>query len=228
MARQVTARHMLASSTGYIYYGKRGANGQFVKAGNAIDYFKEALPLYDAEVAIAIARNLNSMSAAFLKSYTEGGGNNDTIPQWSGNMADSTSILVYLGRELKGCHTQNPFLTSEKQRWFVSPSLAGSGKGQEFVKRKKDNYDNVRSVQSRLASPEYGEVNVTAVLYVAIPYAEITNELGTPDRHDSKVKWFTSMAGDFAENCIRAAGRSEGVEFKGDVGALVAQAVSRI
>lgn len=220
---------MRQGASGRIYYGKRDASGRFTRAGNAVEFMKEALPLFDSEMAGVVSNNLNRMAAAFLRSYTMGGNGNDKIPQWTGNLADSTSILIYKGKELTGCHTQDPFLATKGQHWKGSIKLKDGGEfGKEYVKTGKHNDTSVREVQSRLAEPDWGDINISAVLYVAIPYAEITNESGTPSKHDNKRGWFTSMAADFMENCILAAGKVEGIEMKGGAGALVSQVIKRV
>lgn len=224
MARPISVRWMRQGTSGRIYYGKRDASGRFSRAGNAVEFLKEELPLFDSQMAGVISNNLNSMASSFLRSYTVGGNGNDKIPQWTGNLADSTSILVYKGKELAGCHTQNPFLATKAQHW----DGVKQGFGKEYVKMDKANDASVRQVQSRLEPPEFGDVNISAVLYVAIPYAEITNESGTPSKTDNKRGWFTSMAADFMENCIQAAGRVEGIAMQGSAGELISQAVKRI
>lgn len=210
--------------TGTPYYGRMGylPNGRwgFVKAGDVVDFVKKKVSYDFLERTNDICDMLFSMSTNFLKSYTSGKGANK-MPEYTGNLIDSTSILIYAGGPrgsfLKYSVLPQPSVRAVKgQRWSSSTYPSGyTGPREDHSTAESAKKPSARGVYYRLApsggdlevknvlkglpTPDFGSNYISAILCVGMPYAEYINDHGTKSKTNKHKGWLDAMIQDFTK-----------------------------
>ena len=188
-------RYMKIASNGKRYYGRQGVSPSghkgFVKAGNEIDYvfkkMEEAANLGSA----AIYRELVKMSQAFFESYVSGSGG-QKMPMDTGNLIDSSSILVARGkRSRKAIHVAQSIAVKPQHWGNWGTAQKGAGYGEDY---------RMTDIDDTMIVGENGEsVDVAVSLRVGIPYAVPLNDLGSHGKHKA---FFDDMADDFRNDVM--------------------------
>lgn len=182
-------------------YRRKDAQHRYVKTHNDIDYVFGKLDAASNKVTLLAYKELVEMSKAFLDSYTEKRAGQSALPRYTGNLLDSTSIIVAKGTKRGGKtiagtepSEQEAFYTQiaeVKQHWG---DCDGTGKGSGYGKDYR--IDDIREVMDVKPMQE-----LAVVLHVGIPYAVPLNENGgLRGRHRGFFDWF---AEDFKYDVMR-------------------------
>lgn len=182
-----TQRFIVVSPSGHEYYGRRDAKGRFKKAGNEIDYVFKKMEEAANLTSAALFRELSKMSQAFFNSYVTGAGG-DKMPMDTGNLIDSTSILLARGeRNRRAIHVTGA-LAVKPQHWGNWNGIgAGSGYGEDY---RMEDIDEVMGI---------GKNDMAVSFRVGIPYAVPLNNSGSHGKHAG---FFDDMAEDFRANVM--------------------------
>lgn len=167
-------------------YQRRDAQGRYVKAHNDIDYVFGKLNAAAETVSYEAYNELIKMSYAFLESYKDKQSGQSALPRYTGNLIDSTSIIIAKGtsgRDQKSVHLDK--IATVKQHWgnwddYGIEKSPKKGKwGEEY------RIDNIGSIMDVEALSE-----LAVVLHIGIPYALPINEEGTHGKHRRFFDWF--------------------------------------